>query len=105
MMWFLIAALGAAQPQVPPAAPTASTASASLNPRAIDLFERDPVLNAWALRTFDRNGDGWLTLYEAQPAVGAFKEMADTDRDGRVTVQEFKDAKAYVAARVGSAGQ
>lgn len=77
---------------------------ASLNPRAGELFERDPALRAWAVREFDRNGDGWLTLYEAQPAVAAFKEIADTDKDGRVTVREFEEGKAFVAARWGTGG-
>ncbi len=79
--------------------------AASLNPRAGELFERDPALRAWAVREFDRNGDGWLTLYEAQPAVAAFKEIADADRDGRVTVREFEEGKAFVAARWGAGVQ
>ena len=81
---------------------TPAPAPASLNPHAAELFERDPVLNAWAVSTFDRNKDGWLTTYEAQPAVTTFKEMADTDRDGRVTVSEFRDARAWVEARYGA---
>lgn len=74
---------------------------ASINPHAAELFDRDPVLNAWAVQTFDRNRDGWLTSYEAQPAVATFKEMADADRNGRVTVREFEDARALVQARFG----
>ncbi|WP_205481270.1 hypothetical protein [Sphingomonas arenae] len=97
-MLFLLFAAAAAQ--APPAAePT------SLNPHAVELFERDAVLNAWAVRTFDRNRDGWLTSYEAQPAVKTFKEMADTDRDGRVTVREFEDARSWVEARFGATAQ
>ena len=95
-MLIVLLALAAANP-AQPAAP------ANLNPRAFDLFERDPVLNAWAIRTFDLNRDGWLTLYEAEPAVSAFREMADTDGDGRVTVGEFEAARAFVEARYGSA--
>lgn len=78
---------------------TSAPDGGSLNPRAAELFEGDAVLSAWALRRFDRNGDGWLTLYEAQPALAAFKEMADTNRDGRVSLDEYKTAKAFVAAR------
>lgn len=76
---------------------------ASVNPNAHALFERDSVLAAWAIRRFDRNRDGWLTLYEAQPALDAFKEMADSNRDGRVSVREFQEAKAFVVARDGLA--
>ena len=84
------------------AAPAISAGTpAGLNPHAAELFDRDPVLNAWAVQAFDRNRDGWLTSYEAQPAVATFKEMADTDRNGRVTVQEFEAARAFVQARFG----
>ena len=72
---------------------------APLNPHASELFDRDPELRAWAIKLYDHNQDGWLTLYEAQPAVVAFKEIADADRDGRVTTYEFARAKAFVAAR------
>jgi hypothetical protein len=77
----------------------ASLASAPLNPNANELFDRDPDLKAWALRLYDTNRDGWLTLYEAQPACLAFKEIADADRDGRVTTHEYQRAKEFVAAR------
>ena len=76
--------------------------AASVNPNATELFDRDADLSAWAVRNYDRNGDGWLTLYEAQPAIRAFKDIADTDRDGRVTVREFEEAKSFVAARYGA---
>lgn len=75
---------------------------ANLNPHATELFERDPVLNEWALRLYDRNRDGWLTLYEAQPALQTFRDIADANRDGRVTVREYQAAKAYIAARWGA---
>jgi tRNA G37 N-methylase Trm5 len=73
--------------------------AADINPHAIELFDRDADLNAWAVRVYDRNHDGWLTLFEAQPAMRAFKAIADTDRDGRVTVSEYEQAKAFVVAR------
>jgi hypothetical protein len=77
----------------------AQAAAASFNPHAIELFERDPVLKAWALKLYDANRDGWLTLYEAQPAIAAFREIADADRDGRVTTHEYRRAKEFVVAR------
>ena len=80
----------------PPAAPTSV---ASFNPRAADLIDSDPTLKQWAVRIYDANHDGWLTLYEAQPAVVAFRELADADRDGRVTVREFEAAVAFISAR------
>jgi len=77
----------------------ATLASAPVNPNANELFDRDPELNAWALRLFDTTHDGWLTLYEAQPALAAFKEIADADKDGRVTTFEYRRAKDFVTAR------
>ena len=85
--------------QVAVAASSPIPASAPVNPEANNLFDRDPVIKAWALRTFDANHDGWLTLYEAQPALVAFKALADGDRDGRVTIYEYDRAKEYIAAR------
>ncbi len=80
-------------------APVPSRTEGLVNPNANELFDRDPELKAWALRLFDSNHDGWLTLYEAQPAIRAFKEIADADRDGRVTTFEYARAKEFVAAR------
>jgi len=77
----------------------ATLASATVNPNANELFDRDPELKTWALRLFDTNHDGWLTLYEAQPALQAFKEIADADKDGRVTTYEYRRAKEFVTAR------
>lgn len=74
-------------------------AVAAFNPYAGELFERDPELKAWALKLHDANRDGWLTLYEAQPAIRMFQEIADADRDGRVTTHEYRRAKEFVAAR------
>jgi hypothetical protein len=74
-------------------------AAAAFNPHANELFERDADLRAWALKLHDANRDGWLTLYEAQPALRMFQEIADADRDGRVTTHEYRRAKEFVAAR------
>lgn len=77
----------------------ATPAPAAFNPNANALFDRDPLLRDWAVRNYDRNGDGWLTLYEAQPAILAFRDIADGDGDGRITVHEFRQAKEFIAAR------
>jgi len=69
------------------------------NPYANSLFDGDPIIKAWAVRLFDSNHDGWLTLYEAQPALAAFKDLADGNRDGRVTTYEYDRAKEFIAAR------
>ena len=69
------------------------------NPYAAALFAGDNVLRDWALHFYDRNGDGWLTLFEAQEAALAFKKMADIDRDGRVSVSEFGSAREFVRVR------
>lgn len=76
----------------PPPAP-------EFNPRAIELIESDPALKQWAVRLFDSNHDGWLTLHEAQPAVAAFRDIADADHDQRVTVREFDSAVAFIRSR------
>lgn len=77
----------------------ATASPAAFNPNANELFDRDAVLREWALRHYDQNRDGWLTLYEAQPAIRAFKEIADSDGDGRVTTAEYRRAKEFVVAR------
>ena len=95
--WISAWALASAVIASPPA--LAQATSAAFNPRANELFDRDPVLYAWAVRNYDGNHDGWLTLYEAQPAITAFRDIADGDRDGRVTTYEYERAKDYIAAR------
>ena len=76
-----------------------SPANASFNPRAVELFERDWVLNQWAKRSFDANGDGVISVEEAQPAALKFKEIADGDGDGRVTPYEYDRARDFILAR------
>ena len=74
-------------------------AAASANPRAVELFERDWVLMHWAVKRFDSNGDGAISIAEAQPAADAFRAIADGDRDGRVTPYEYQRAREFIVAR------
>jgi hypothetical protein len=89
----------AAQVAIAASSPVTAPVAASLNPNANALFDHDPVIKAWALRLFDDNHDGWLTSYEAQPALAAFKDLADGNRDGRVTTYEYDRAKEFIEAR------
>ena len=95
-MMLLFALLAAA---AAPSTPGATLVAAPLNPRAVELVDSDPAITAWAVRRYDMNRDGWLTLYEAQPAVAAFRDLADADRDGHVTVREFEAAVALLSVR------
>ncbi|MEO5972943.1 MAG: hypothetical protein ABIP91_06230 [Sphingomicrobium sp.] len=86
------AAASAASAQIVPA-------NAPVNPRAAELFTRDGVLLAWALRQFDVDRDGTISTAEAQPAARQFKIIADADRDGRVTTYEYDRAREFIEAR------
>lgn len=77
----------------------ALAAGPPVNPSANAFLDRDTVIKQWAVRTHDSNRDGWLTLYEAQGALAAFKDLADGDRDGRVTTYEYDRAREFIAAR------
>jgi hypothetical protein len=68
-------------------------------PHANELLDRDATLKAWAVRIYDSNRDGWLTLYEAQPAMAAFKDIADSDGDDRITTAEYRRAVEFITAR------
>ena len=84
----------------------AAPGASGINPSAAELFDRDPVLAVWARKAgYDRNGDGWLTSYEAQEAAASFKELADGNKDGRVSVREFEEARTFIIARLGRLGQ
>ena len=76
-----------------------SPVGAAVNPNANALFDHDPTIKAWAVRLYDSNHDGWLTLYEAQPALAAFEDLADGNRDGRVTTYEYDRAREFIEAR------
>ena len=82
------------------AAPPADPADYRLvNPRAIELFERDSTLMDWALSQYDSNRDGYLSIREADKAAREFKAIADGDKDGRVTPTEYRSARDFVVAR------
>jgi hypothetical protein len=63
------------------------------------LFESDWVLMNWALKFFDRDHDIMLSDGEAQAAAEAFRKMADTNHDGRVTPEEYSAARAAILAQ------
>ena len=65
----------------------------------MELFERDWVLMNWALKYYDSNHDILLQPAEAQAAADAFRKLADTDNDGRVTPQEYHAARETILMR------
>jgi hypothetical protein len=67
-------------------------------PAALQIFERDWVLMNWALKYFDVNGNILLEPAEAQAAAERFRSIADTNRDGRLTPQEYRAAREHVLA-------
>jgi hypothetical protein len=68
-------------------------------PAALQIFQRDWVLMNWALKYFDVDHDVLLEPNEAQAAAEAFRRIADTNRDGRVTPEEYRAARAFILAR------
>jgi hypothetical protein len=74
-------------------------ASLTASPAAVQLFERDWVLMNWALKFYDRDHDILLSATEGQAAADQFRKLADADGDGRVTPQEYRDARAFILAR------
>jgi hypothetical protein len=70
-----------------------------VNPKAIELFDSDRELMQWALAKYDSDGDGYLSIFEADTAARQFKQIADGDGDGRVTPAEYRLAKDFIAAR------
>lgn len=86
----LAAATLGAQPAPPRAAAT---------PAALELFESDWVLMNWALKYFDRNHDYLLEPDEAQAAADAFRKIADTNGDGRVTREEYRAARELILSK------
>jgi hypothetical protein len=81
------------------AAPAAAQGSLQPTPAALQIFERDWVLMNWALKYYDSDRDVLLEPGEAQAAAEAFRRIADGNGDGRVTPQEYRDARAFILAR------
>ena len=81
------------------AQPAPTAASTSVTPEARAIFEKDWVLMTWALKFYDRDRDILLEPGEAEAAARAFRAIADADRDGRVTTQEYRAARAFILAR------
>jgi hypothetical protein len=77
----------------------AATAPIQPTPAALQIFERDWVLMNWALKYFDADRDVLLDSNEAQAAADAFRRIADTNGDGRVTPDEYRAARAFILAR------
>lgn len=101
-MLVAIALAAALAAQAVPANSAAADDFRLANPRAIELFEREPRLMRWALAGFDADLDGHLSILEADKAAAEFKRMADGDRDGRVTPYEYRSALEFVVARWGA---
>lgn len=96
-MLSIVVAIAAGAADLPSVA--APTPSSLRYPQATAFLEREPPLRAWAVRVYDSNRDGWLSTYEAQPAMDAFKEIADSDRDGRITTAEYRRGIDFITAR------
>jgi hypothetical protein len=79
-----------------PAVAQPMSASLKATPAALELFERDWVLMNWALKYYDSNHDLLLEPNEAQAAAEAFRNLADTNHDGRVTPEEYRTAREYI---------
>ena len=65
-------------------------------PAAMQIFERDWVLMNWALKYFDANHDILLEPDEGYAAANAFRKLADTNGDGRVTPEEYRAARQLI---------
>jgi len=66
---------------------------------ALALFEKDWVLMNWALKFYDRDRDILLSPPESRAAAAAFRGLADANHDGRVSVEEYRAARAAILAR------
>lgn len=91
--------LGILAAAAPALAQQATPASLRATPAAQEIFERDWVLMNWALKYYDSDHDILLEPAEAQAAADAFRAIADTNHDGRVTPEEYRAARSYILAR------
>lgn len=71
----------------------------AVTPAALELFESDWVLMNWALKYFDSDHDYLLDPDEAQAAAEAFRKIADTNGDGRVTTEEYRAARELILSK------
>lgn len=92
----LLSLVGMAAPAGAQQQPTA--ASVRVAPEARALFERDWVLMNWALKFYDADHDIMISDAEAQLAAEQFRKLADVNRDGRVTPEEYRAARAFILA-------
>ena len=90
---FIFLSLAAAAAALP-AQPT--PASLETPAPALKLFERDWVLMNWALKFHDTNRDVLIQRDEAEAASAAFRNLADADKDGRITPDEYRSARQKI---------
>ena len=60
----------------------------------------DPLLRQWVVHRFDLNGDTWLSVAEATMARRAFYALADANRSGIITSEEFVNGWGTVRGAV-----
>jgi hypothetical protein len=82
-----------------PALAQPTAASFKTPPPALQLFQNDWVLMNWALKFYDVNHDILIDADEARVAADQFRSIADANRDGRVTPEEFRAARKFILAR------
>ena len=81
------------------AAAAVATPAAPVSEAAAGLIERDWVIHQWAVKRFDRDGDGAVGREEAIAAAAELRRIADGDEDGRVTPAEYRSAREFILAR------
>ena len=63
----------------------------------------DPLLRDWVMLRFDANGNGRLGRYEARAANESFWALADPNRDGSTSEEEWTAARQAAARELDSA--
>lgn len=94
--FLLLLGLAAASPA---AGQQATPASVRVAPEVRALFERDWVLTNWALKFYDGDHDVMISDAEALAAAEQFRKIADANGDGRITPEEYREARAFILAR------